>query len=86
MYSLNDILSYNKKTIIRSVVIEHSSLDITNLRLILVSNLRLFNMLDTSLMNITNDPYKMHILISNNINDIQSSFRFMCKFRSLILT
>lgn len=54
MYSLEDVLSRFREEIVKSVGQEYSNLNIEFLNLLLVSDMRSFNMLSEDSMNITN--------------------------------
>ena len=55
MYSLYDVYSYTKGTIVKSLGQEYSTLDITNLRILLMSNLSSYKLLDGDSTNIINN-------------------------------
>lgn len=75
MYSIKKLLTdYNDEAILKSVGIIYTGIDISYLRVLLITHMKLFNMLDDKSMNIVQDSDFWKLLTENKVNDIISIY------------
>lgn len=75
MYTLYDVFSYSNKTILESVGLQYLKLNLNSLRLILIDNLKQYNLLDDDSINIISNPkfYSLLMLSTNQLINLNNN-------------
>lgn len=65
-YTLYDVFGYSKENIINSIGIEYNSLNITSIRIILINNLRSYDLLDSDSISVLDNSNFFYILSNSD--------------------